>query len=183
MGLSQRKSTREFKLDAIERLESGASVAAVARALEVSPDLLQRWRQEFRKWPGAAFAGAGKRRQDPDRVAQLERKIGQQTLEIDFLKGCLQRIEQHNEMLSRADVGTLRTLALEERAQSYQTVQQEQATRELDSAKQRDAYRGYKPLPPEIDKAAIKQATGDTLKHWMRLYGSFQITSRVRGEN
>jgi hypothetical protein len=24
----------------------------------------------------------------------LERKIGQQTLEIDFLKGCLQRIEE-----------------------------------------------------------------------------------------
>jgi transposase-like protein len=37
MGLSRRKFTREFKLDAIERLESGVSVAAVARALEVSP--------------------------------------------------------------------------------------------------------------------------------------------------
>jgi transposase len=24
----------------------------------------------------------------------LERKVGQQTLEIDFLKGCLQRIEE-----------------------------------------------------------------------------------------
>ena len=98
MGLSRRKFTREFKLDAIERLESGASVAAVARALEVSPGLLQRWRQEFRESPGAAFAGAGQRRQDPDRVAQLERKIGQQTLEIDFLKGCLQRIEQQRQL-------------------------------------------------------------------------------------
>ena len=98
MGLSRRKFTREFKLDAIERLESGASVAAVARALEVSPGLLQRWRQEFRESPGAAFAGAGKRRLDPDRVAQLERKIGQQTLEIDFLKGCLQRIEQQRQL-------------------------------------------------------------------------------------
>ncbi len=101
MGLSRRKFTREFKMDAIERLESGASVAAVAavaRALEVSPGLLQRWRQEFRESPGAAFAGAGKRRLDPDRVAQLERKIGQQTLEIDFLKGCLQRIEQQRQL-------------------------------------------------------------------------------------
>ena len=97
MGLSRRKFTREFKLDAIERLESGASVAAVARAVEVSPSLLQRWRQEFRESPGRAFPGAGQRRQDPDRVAQLERKIGQQTLEIDFLKGCLQRIEQQRQ--------------------------------------------------------------------------------------
>ena len=94
MGLSRRKFTREYKLDAIERLESGASVAAVARALEVSPGLLQRWRQEFRQSPGAAFAGAGKRRQDPDRVAQLERKIGQQTVEIDFLKRALQHVEE-----------------------------------------------------------------------------------------
>ena len=98
MGLSRRKFTREFKLDAIERLESGASVAAVARALEVSPSLLQRWRQEFRESPGRAFPGAGQRRLDPDRVAQLERKIGQQTREIDFLKGCLQRIEQQRQL-------------------------------------------------------------------------------------
>jgi transposase len=98
MGLSRRKFTREFKLEAMERLESGASVAAVARALEVNPGLLQRWRQEFRESPGAAFAGAGQRRLDPDRVAQLERKIGQQTLEIDFLKGCLQRIEQPRQL-------------------------------------------------------------------------------------
>jgi len=27
-------------------------------------------------------------------VAELERKIGQQAVEIDFLKGCLQRIEE-----------------------------------------------------------------------------------------
>jgi transposase len=98
MGLSRRKFTREFKLDAIERLESGASLAAVARTLEVSPGLLQRWRQEFRESPGRAFPGAGKRRVDPDRVAQLERKIGQQTLEMDFLKGCWQRIEQQRQL-------------------------------------------------------------------------------------
>ncbi len=27
-------------------------------------------------------------------MAELERKVGQQALEIDFLKGCLQRIEE-----------------------------------------------------------------------------------------
>jgi transposase len=98
MGLSRRKFTREFKLAAIERLESGASAATVARTLEVSPGLLQRWRQEFHESPAAAFLGGGKRRRDPDRVAQLERKIGQQTLEIDFLKGCLQRIEEQRQL-------------------------------------------------------------------------------------
>jgi hypothetical protein len=38
------------------------------------------------------------RRVSEGRIAELERKIGQQTLEIDFLKGCLQRIEEQGVM-------------------------------------------------------------------------------------
>jgi transposase-like protein len=94
MGLSRRRFTREFKLAAIQRLEQGVSIAEVARALEVNPNLLQRWRREFRQGPGNAFPGHGQRRWSEGRIAELERKIGQQTLEIDFLKGCLQRIEE-----------------------------------------------------------------------------------------
>ena len=44
--------------------------------------------------PEQAFPGLGKKRADENRVAELERKIGQQALEIDFLKRCLQRIEE-----------------------------------------------------------------------------------------
>ena len=94
MGLGRRQFTREFKLTAVQRLEEGIGVGEVARALEVNPNVLQRWRREFRQGPGNAFPGVGKRRWSEGRVAQLERKIGQQTLEIDFLKECLQRIEQ-----------------------------------------------------------------------------------------
>jgi transposase len=94
MGLSRRQFTREFKLAAVRRLEEGVSLGEVARALEVNANVLHRWRREFRKGPGNAFPGAGKRRWSEGRIAELERKIGQQTLEIDFLKGCLQRIEE-----------------------------------------------------------------------------------------
>ena len=94
MALSRRKFTKELKVAAIQRLDAGASVAEVARAFEVNPNLLHRWRKEFRQGPGNAFPGLGKRRWDETKVAQLERKIGKQTLEIDFLKGCLQRIEE-----------------------------------------------------------------------------------------
>jgi len=62
--------------------------------LEVSPNVLHRWRREFRGGPGNVFPGNGKQRWSEARRAELERKIGQQTLEIDFLKGCLQRIEE-----------------------------------------------------------------------------------------
>ncbi len=94
MGLSRRRFTREFKLAAGQRLEQGVSIAEVARALEVNPNVLHRWRREFRQGPGNVFPGHGQRRWSEGRIAELERKIGQQTLEIDFLKGCLQRIEE-----------------------------------------------------------------------------------------
>jgi transposase len=98
MGLSRRRFTREFKVAALQRLETGASVAEVARAFEVDPNMLQRWRREFREAPGNAFPGLGKQRWEQGRVEQLERKVGQQTLEIDFLKGCLQRIEEQRQL-------------------------------------------------------------------------------------
>ena len=94
MGLSRRQFTKEFKLAAVRRLEAGVSLAEVARGLEVNPNVLQRWRREFRQASGNAFPGNGQRRWSEGRVAELERKIGQQVVEIDFLKGCLQRIEE-----------------------------------------------------------------------------------------
>jgi len=94
MGLSRRQFTQEFKLAAVRRLEEGVSLGEVARGLEVNPNVLHRWRREFRRGPGNAFPGNGQRRWSEGRIAELERKIGQQALEIDFLKGCLQRIEE-----------------------------------------------------------------------------------------
>ena len=94
MGLSRRQFTKEFKLAAVRRLEEGVSLGEVARALEVNPNVLHRWRREFRQGPGNVFPGNGQRRWSEGRMAELERKIGQQALEIDFLKGCLQRIEE-----------------------------------------------------------------------------------------
>ena len=94
MGLSRRMFTKEFKLAAVQRLEQGVSLGEVARALEVNPNVLHRWRREMRQGSGNVFPGHGKQRWAEGRVAELERKIGQQALEIDFLKGCLQRIEE-----------------------------------------------------------------------------------------
>jgi transposase len=94
MGLLRRTFRRDVKMAAVQRLETGSSIAEVARAFEVNPNVLHRWRREFRQGPGNVFPGFGKRRWDDTQQAKLERKIGQQTLEIDFLKGCLQRIEE-----------------------------------------------------------------------------------------
>ena len=42
--------------------------------------------------------GAGRQRWDEGRLAQLEGKMGQQALEIDFLKGCSRRINEQRKL-------------------------------------------------------------------------------------
>jgi transposase len=90
----RRKFTKEFKQTAIRRLQSGQSTAEVARALEVHPSELYRWRRELEEHQEQAFGGVGRKRAEESRVAELERKVGQQALEIDFLKRALQHVEE-----------------------------------------------------------------------------------------
>src|ERR1700729_2334527 len=101
MGLSRRMFTKEFKLAAVQRLERGSSIGEVARALEVNPNVLHRWRREVRQGPGDVFPGHGKQRWAEGRIAELERKVGQQALEIDFLKGRLKRIDDYPSVRSQ----------------------------------------------------------------------------------
>jgi transposase-like protein len=91
---SRRKFTKEFKQTAVRRLQSGQSIAEVARALEVNPSELHRWRRELQEHGDHAFSGVGKKRDEESRVAELERKVGQQAREIDFLKRALPHVEE-----------------------------------------------------------------------------------------
>jgi len=98
MGLSRRKFTKEFKEAAVRRLELGASLAEVARACEVNPNVLHRWKRELRDYGVKAFSGKGQRRAEEQQVAELERKVGRQALEIDFLRRCLQHVEEQRKL-------------------------------------------------------------------------------------
>ena len=91
---SRRKFSKEFKQTAINRLSGGQTAAEVARALEVHPSDLHRWRRELQEHGERAFSGAGKKRAEETKIAELERKVGQQTIEIDFLKRALQNVEE-----------------------------------------------------------------------------------------
>ncbi len=91
---SRRKFSKDFKQEAVTRLNGGQSVAEVARALEVHPSDLHHWRRELQDHGERAFTGAGKKRAEESRVAELERKVGQQAMEIDFLKRALQHVEE-----------------------------------------------------------------------------------------
>jgi transposase-like protein len=98
MSLSRRTFTKEFKEDAVRRLELGASIGEVARACEVNPNVLHRWKRELRDYGVRAFAGNGKVRAEESRIADLERKVGRQALEIDFLQRCLQHVEEQRKL-------------------------------------------------------------------------------------
>ena len=93
---------------AIRRLQSGQSLAEVARALEVNPSELHRWRRELEQHGERAFSGIGKKRTEDNDIAELERKIGRQAIEIDFLKRALQRVEEQR-LLQAATKGARST--------------------------------------------------------------------------
>lgn len=53
--MARRKFSKEFKVAAIRRLQSGQTAAEVARALEVHPSELHRWRHELDEHGEGAF--------------------------------------------------------------------------------------------------------------------------------
>ena len=109
MGMSRRVFTREFKVAAVNELRSGKPLGFVARRLEVSANTLSRWRRELDEHPTKAFAGHGKRMLEDSREAALERKIGQQQMEIDFLKKLVRTFEEQQEADSGVGRSTTRS--------------------------------------------------------------------------
>lgn len=112
-----RSFNREFKLSALSRMDAGENVSALSRELKVRRKLLYEWRDAFRAGGEEALRGPGRPPKGsvvvgtkngggcgaagpPDalaaarlRIAELERKVGQQALEVDFLGAALQLLE------------------------------------------------------------------------------------------
>jgi transposase-like protein len=102
MDLSRAVYSRDLKIAAMRALDAGATGGEIARKYQVSPHLLERWRGEWRAKGELAFPGIGRRGaslpavDDARRIAELERKIGQLTMENDFLKKALTHFRGHH---------------------------------------------------------------------------------------
>ena len=100
--MSRAVYTRDLKIAAMRALDAGSTTGEIARKYQLSPHLLQRWRGEWRAKGENAFPGLGRRGadlpalDDARRIAELERKIGQLTMENDFLKKALQHFRDHH---------------------------------------------------------------------------------------
>jgi putative transposase len=94
-----RTFSREFKLDVVQQIASGAKrPAQVCREHQLAETVLLRWRREYEERGEAAFtprevaAGSPSAEQ---RVAELERFCGQLALENAALKKALQHLQAH----------------------------------------------------------------------------------------
>lgn len=102
MDVSRNVYSRDLKIAAMRALDAGSTNAEIARKYQVSPHLLERWRGEWRAKGDLAFPGLGRRGatlpavEDARRIAELERKIGQLTMENDFLKRALAHFRDHH---------------------------------------------------------------------------------------
>ena len=96
MDLARSVYSRDLKIVTMRALDAGSGTGEIARKYQLSPKLLERWRGEWRAKGELAFPGTGRRGadlpalDDARRIAELERKIGQLTMENDFLKKAFQ---------------------------------------------------------------------------------------------
>lgn len=82
-----RTFSAEFKAETVLALLSGQkSAAQICRELELSPTLLNNWKDTFLSNARNAFASPRQQSADSGRVAELERALGQATLENQILK-------------------------------------------------------------------------------------------------
>jgi len=97
MLVPRQEYSRELKMACMRELDSGKGLGEVARSYQLSPKRLETWRSEWRAKGELAFPGQGARPQvglDAERIAELERKMGQPAMEIDFLKKVWQRFKE-----------------------------------------------------------------------------------------
>ena len=122
-----RTFSTEFKKAVVLRLEAGERIAAVSEELKIRRKLLYEWRAAYRKLgvaglnrkrgrkPGGARASPDAAPATPApltelaraqaRIAELERKIGKQQMDLDFFREALRLIDARDRS-SRATPST-----------------------------------------------------------------------------
>ena len=102
--------SQKFRVQAVERILKGESVTKLHRELGVKRSLLYRWRDAYRKKGAAGLdrkvgrppgvsnptpqPGISEEESLRKQVAVLERKVGQQALQLDFFQRAFKRVKE-----------------------------------------------------------------------------------------
>lgn len=105
-----RRYSREYKIAAVRRVAGGERVAEVARDLGIEFQVLWKWSRiaaekgedHLQEWgrpktPGKRRGSAKEDSEEQRRIAELERLVGRQQLEIRFLDRALRRVEEQRQ--------------------------------------------------------------------------------------
>jgi transposase-like protein len=86
--MSKRRSySPQFKAEVVlEALKGEKSAAQICRERGISHDLLTRWRQQFLEQAPQLFTNGRSISREQVRIAELERLVGQLTMELELSK-------------------------------------------------------------------------------------------------
>jgi transposase len=104
---------KEFRRMAVERLKTCDNIVALSKELGIHRRLLYKWRDQFAPFDEHAEPATGSAPQATLRrkVHQLKRVLVDKTLEVDFFKGALQKVEARRQRsgLSGAKASTTKS--------------------------------------------------------------------------
>ncbi len=114
-SVGQRRHSVEFKVEIAERMLAGESVSALAGRHGLPRSMMYRWRDAYRREGRDGLArrrgrppGSGKRSGGGSeeeklrrRVAELERLVGQQAVELAFFRGVFERVNARRRIEGR----------------------------------------------------------------------------------
>ena len=113
-GKSPRVFSREFKLEAVRRMQAGDSPSAPARELDVRRKLLYEWKQRFEQGGEENLRSRGRPtraqgavvgsqdKSERRRIGELERLVGKQQALIDFFERALRRVGESSDGKARS---------------------------------------------------------------------------------
>jgi transposase len=90
-----RRYTKQFRRIALERMKTCDNIVALSQELGVHRRLLYKWRDRLGSVDSDQELPQGNSRETTLRqeISQLQRVLAEKTLEVDFFKGALQKVE------------------------------------------------------------------------------------------
>ena len=94
MNIPRQQFSKDYKIRVLREIEAGKSIAQASREYEISQTTIAKWKKTYKVYGSQAFAGNGNSYTNEAKTAELERKIGQLTVENDLLKKLLAKLDK-----------------------------------------------------------------------------------------